>query len=493
MNDWLQTIDPNALLIGLLAGVLIAVVAGLLAWRTGARRGREAADIEMAAVREELAQAGERLEAAHAEARALDASLDEAKRELAVVRARMEEQQAHFDRERANLESAEKRLGEQFERLAGRVFEERTKTFSELSEKQLGTLLKPLVKDLETFRGRVEATHKEEIAQHRELKVHLDQLKNLNERINDEARNLTRALTTQVKSQGAWGEQQLEKLLELSGLTKGEHYHTQVSVLGADGNRLQPDFVLRLPEGRSIVMDSKVSLTAWTRSQAAATDDERERELADHVKSLRAHIDGLSAKNYPGAEELNALDFVLMFVPVESALIAALQRDPNLPEYALDKRVALLSPSNFLATVRTVASVWMVHKQNTNARDIASRAGALYDKFVGFTENLRQVGDRLRQAGDAYQGALGQLSTGPGNLVRQAEMLKDLGAKHRKQLDEGLLERSDRRGLELVKSDAIDAAASKDGMDSGESGDDEADGDSGGGSSGGDSSRADER
>jgi DNA recombination protein RmuC len=214
-----------------------------------------------------------------------------------------------------------------------------------------------------------------------------------------------------------------------------------VSVTGRGGERLQPDLVLSLPEQRSIIIDSKVSLTAWTRYQSAEDEGDLERELEDHVKSIKAHIDGLARKNYADAEELNALDFVLMFVPIESALIAALRQDPGLPEYALQRRVALLSPSNFLATVRTVASIWMVHKQNTNARDIAERAGRLYDKFVGFTDNLKGVGLRLDQAQRAYDGALSQLSEGRGNLLRQVEDLRKLGARHQKQLDAALAEK----------------------------------------------------
>ncbi|HSM69894.1 MAG TPA: DNA recombination protein RmuC, partial [Xanthomonadales bacterium] len=318
MGDWLSQLDLPSLLAGLFAGLALGLVATwLLARRaTGAER------------------------------------------ELAVLQTRLEEQQKHFQAERAGLEQAEKRLSEAFERLAGKVFDERSRTFTELSEKQLGGILKPLTKDLEQFRKRVDETHREDIRQQAALRERLMHLEGLNERLNEEARNLTRALTADVKAQGSWGEQQLEKLLELSGLTKGENYLTQYSVTGQGGERLQPDFVLLLPENRTIVMDSKVSLTAWTRLQSAEDDGQREVQLAEHVRSLRAHIDRLSAKNYSAVEELNALDFVLMFVPIEAALIAALRADPDLPEYALKKRVALLSPANFLATVRTVASVW---------------------------------------------------------------------------------------------------------------------------------------
>jgi len=208
------------------------------------------------------------------------------------------------------------------------------------------------------------------------------------------------------------------------------------------GQRIQPDLVLHLPEGKSIVLDSKVSLVAWTRLMAAEDDAGREAALKDHLESLRAHVKGLGEKRYAEIPELNSLDFVLMFVPIESALIAALQADPGLAEFALRNKVALLSPTNFLATMRTVGSVWAVHRQNTNAQEIARRAGLLYDKFAGFVDNLQAIGDRLRQAQQSYESALGQLSSGPGNLLRQTEMLRELGARHSKAVDSRLLEQT---------------------------------------------------
>jgi len=428
VTDWLAQLDWNGLAPGIVAGLLLAAVAWGIAARSARARARRELEPEIGRLGDEL--------------RGREAELSDAHRDLAVLQARLEEQQKHWAAEKTALEEAEKRLTESFERLAGKVFEERSKHFTELSEKQIGGLLKPLTRDLDSFRKRVDETHREDIRQQAALRERLKHLEGLNERLNQEARNLTRALTADVKAQGSWGEQQLEKLLELSGLKKGENYHTQYSVTGQGGERLQPDLVLLLPEGRTIVMDSKVSLTAWTRCQSAEDDAARERELAEHVRSIRAHIDKLAAKNYSGVEELNALDFVLMFVPIEAALIAALRADPGLPEYALKNRVALLSPANFLATVRTVASVWMIHKQNTNAQDIAARAGLLYDKFVGFTENLKQVGSRLDQARHAWESALSQLSTGAGNLVGQAEKLRALGAKHTKQLEAGLAEQA---------------------------------------------------
>lgn len=333
---------------------------------------------------------------------------------------------------------SERRMNEAFERLAGRIFEERSEKLSQVNEKQLDAMLKPLGQQLNEFRRTVAETHRDETAQNRVLQEKLKQLEQLNVRLHDDATNLTKALTSSSKAQGTWGEQQLERLLELAGLEKGREYHTQVSVTTESGQRVQPDLVLSLPEGKTIVMDSKVSLTAWVRYHAEEDEDLRAGHLKDHVQSIRSHIKSLGEKRYAELADLNALDFVLMFLPIESALIEALQTDPELPVYALENKVALLSPTNLLATLRTVGSVWAIHRQNTNAGEIASRAGRLYDKFADFVAALQQIGDRLRQAQESYETALNRLSTGTGNLMRQAEMLKELGARTSKQIDPSL-------------------------------------------------------
>lgn len=452
MNEWLAQLDINSLIIGLFTGLLFALFIVVFAAKVGRRKGVDAESDRLQPVIDDL----------EVELKALEEELAEIQRSLAISETRLEEQQQHHRTEKTSLEEAEKRLSESFERLAGKVFDERSKRFTELSEKQLSGLLKPLTKDLESFRSTVDKNSREDIRQHAALQEKLKQMEGLNERLHKEAQSLTRALTHDVKAQGNWGEQQLERLMELAGLVKGEHYYTQYSTTGKAGERLQPDFVLRLPENRSIILDSKVSLTAWTRYQSEDDEARRDALLAEHVGSIKAHISGLGKKNYPDVEELNALDFVLMFVPIESALIAALRSDSTLPEYALKHRVALLSPANFLATVRTVASVWQVHKQNTNARDIARRAGLLYDKFVGFTENLKDVGMRLDQARKSFGAAYSQLSTGAGNLVGQTEKLSKLGARHAKQLEAGLVEKAvgdtleDDSHLRLVKGEDED-------------------------------------
>ncbi len=364
-------------------------------------------------------------------------------RRNAVLQTRISDREQHYQEQIEKLEQAESRLAENFERLAGRIFEDRSEKLSDLNTRQLDTLLKPLGEKLNEFRSTVENAHKLETAQHEVMKEKIGDLEKLNDRLHEDATNLSRALTSNVKAQGNWGEQQLERLLEISGLHKGREYSTQYSVTTESGQRVQPDLVLHLPEDKAIVLDSKVSLVAWTRYQACEDDEARRAAaLKEHVQSIRQHIRGLGEKRYAEVPELNALDFVLMFVPIESALIEALQADPELPEFALRNKVALLSPTNFLATMRTVASVWSVHKQNSNAQEIARRAGLLYDKFAGFVDNLQAVGDRLRQAQQSYDNAFSQLSTGAGNLLRQTEQLSELGARNTRQIDQKLLDDS---------------------------------------------------
>ena len=423
--NWFATLDVNSLLIGLLAGLVVAIIIAWLAWRNGSVSASERAKDEQ-----------DRLQVVINDK---DQELSQARQQIAIENTRLEEQKRNFEAQIMALENAEKRLNAAFDKTAGKIFDARSSQFTDLSKQQLGGLLKPLTEDLKTFKSAVETANKEDIARQGELREKLGQLSELNLLLHTEAQNLTKALTHDVKAQGNWGEQQLERLMELAGLQKGKHYFTQMSVKGKDGQSLQPDFVMQLPGNTSLILDSKVSLTAWTQYQSAPDDVEREACLNRHVQSIRKQIDSLHKKNYPQAEELNAMDFVLMFVPIESALIAALQWDATLPDYALQNNVSLLAPTNFLMAVRTVASVWQLHNQNTNARQIAERGGRLYDKFKGFADNLKAVGQRMNQASDSFNTAYRQLIEGPGNLVSQVELLKELGVKHGKQMDQNLV------------------------------------------------------
>ncbi len=450
MNNWLisQGIsNPQAgFWAGLFLGLLLAVI---LAWMFS----RRASQIERSRHEPEITRLEQKLEELRSE-------LSEAAQQNAKLQARGDEREISFQRQIKQLEESELRLSEHFERLAGRIFEERSEKFSDLNRKQLDTLLSPLSEKLTEFRNTVTETHRQETAQHQVLQSKLKDLEQLNERLHEDATHLTRALTTNVKAQGNWGEQQLERLLEVAGLQKGQDYSTQFSVTDDNGQRVQPDLVVHLPEAKSIVLDSKVSLAAWVRYQSAETDAQRESALKEHIQSIRQHIKTLGEKRYAELPGLDALDFVLMFVPIESALIAALQADPELPVLALSHRIALISPTNFLATMRTVASVWAVHRQNRNAHEIARRAGFLYDKFCGFIDNLQKLGDRLNQAQQSYDEAFGQLSSGSGNLVRQAEMLRELGARNTKQLEAALAEQSNDAAESIeTLSDEMDSEA----------------------------------
>ena len=437
MNDWMISQGISTPLAGLWAGLLLGL---LLAAASAGWVARRASRAERERFEPEITGLQKRLDQTRSE-------LTQARQDNAGQLARNEERERSFQQQIKQLEQAELRLSEQFERLAGKIFEERSEKFSDLNRKQLVVLLAPLSEKLVEFRNTVTETHRQETAQHQVLHSRLKDLEQLNERLHADATHLTSALTTNVKAQGNWGEQQLERLLELAGLQKGQDYSTQFSITTDDGQRVQPDLVVHLPEAKSIVLDSKVSLLAWTRYQSAESDVERDKALKEHIASIRQHIRNLGEKRYAELPGLDALDFVLMFVPVEAALIAALQSDPELPVFALNHRIALISPTNFLATMRTVASVWAVHRQNRNAHEIARRAGLLYDKFCGFIENLQKLGERLSQAQQSYDEAFGQLTTGAGNLVRQTEMLRELGARNTRQLEAGL---RDTAGIEVL-------------------------------------------
>lgn len=438
MNELMANLEPVSLLLGGLLGLLVGLIAVLLVWRmqqqrladqSGALAGLQATHQALEEQRIELRRAldetGEQLQAArNAEAR---------------LETRLQEKESSYQRQLQQLNDAEKRLTESFQNIAGRLFEDRSKKFSELSQQQMEGLLKPLKEQLDGFNKMVTDTSRQEAEQHAALREKLGQLENLNRELEEEARNLTRALTRQSKAQGSWGEQQLERLLEMAGLTRGEHFATQVSYTTETGSRVQPDVILKLPEDKTIVMDAKVSLVDWTRYSNAEDEDTRSKALAAHLASLKRHIDSLSEKRYQEVPELNALNFVLMFVPIEAAVSEAAGSDPGLAEYALERQVALVSPANLLVTLRTVASVWQVHTQNTYARSVAERAGHLYNKFAGLVKSLQEIGNRLDQARRSWDGAMGQLHQGPGNLLRQIEMLSDLGIDTAKKIDPKLL------------------------------------------------------
>lgn len=338
-----------------------------------------------------------------------------------------------------SLNEAKEALTSQFKNLANEILEDKSRTFSEQNAQQLDVLLKPLQTKLTEFKEQVRNSYDKESRERFALKNEIERLANLNLKMSDEARSLTNALKGDSKIQGNWGEMILESILESSGLRKGEEYLVQDSHSQADGGRLQPDVIVKLPEGRHLVIDSKVSITAYARHSEASDEAIAEQELLAHIQSIRQHIQGLSNKNYSGISDLSTVDFVLMFIPIEPAFLSALKSAPNLYQEALSKNIVLVCPSTLMATLRTVAHLWRQDQQNRNAMEIARQCANLYDKFVGFVEDLEQIGKRLDQAQSSYHDAFSKLKSGKGNLIKAAEKVKDLGVKPNKMIASNLL------------------------------------------------------
>ena len=328
-----------------------------------------------------------------------------------------------------SLNEAKEALSNQFKNLANEILEDKSRKFTEHNALQLDLLLKPLQTKLTEFKEQVSHSYDQEARERFALKTEIERLANLNIKMSDEARSLTNALKGDSKIQGNWGELVLESILESSGLRKGEEYLVQDSHTQVNGGRLQPDVIVKLPEGRHLIIDSKVSITAYARHMEASDSALAEQELLAHIQSIRQHIQGLSAKNYAGIADLSTVDFVLMFIPIEPAFLSALRAAPNLYQDALSKNIILVCPSTLMATLRTVAHLWRQDQQNKNAMEIARQCASLYDKFVGFVEDLEQIGKRLDQAQSSYHDAFNKLKSGKGNLIKAAERVKELGVK----------------------------------------------------------------
>ena len=403
---------------------------------------------ELAALRREthllqndLQLAREQLEGAQALRERQEAELRRLDSERAGLAAELHEQQENHQQRLEDLQGARDALRAQFAELAGKIFDEREQRFSETSQQRLGQLLDPLKERIQSFEKRVEESYQQEARERFSLSKELERLQGLNQRLSEEAMNLTQALKGQ-KTQGNWGELVLERVLEHAGLQKGREYHTQVSLKSAEGERFQPDVLIQLPGDKQVVVDAKVSLTAYQQHVSASDEATRQLALKQHVLSLRSHLKGLSLKDYQHLDGLHSLDFVLLFVPIEAAFAAALQADPGLFQEAFDQHIVIVSPTTLLATLRVIDSLWRQERQSQNAREIAERAGALYDKFVAFIQDLDEVGMRLQQLDKAYAGARNKLVEGRGNLISRAENLKLLGARASKSLPPELLERA---------------------------------------------------
>jgi len=464
----------------LIVGAVAAIVGILVGfWLRGASAAKRSAELErdLGSVRNELAQAQSE-SAARAGYEALAAerekSIGDLRGELQAtteserrLNARVKELEADLRNERQNipekltmLETAKKTLADQFQVLATEVLEAKTKAFSESSQTQLGTVLEPLKTQIGEFRKKVEEAQRDSGTGVTELKTLIGTLGNLNQALTVEAHNLATALRRDTKAQGNWGETILRNILDKSGLEEGTHYSfqesfTEISADGDAGQRRQTDVVVRLPGGRHLVIDSKVSLNAYNDSVNAESEKERSEALKRHLLSLRNHCSELAGRNYQTLSGLHSPDFVVMFIPIEPAFLLALQNDESLWHDAYAKGVLLSGPTTVLFVLRIVEDLWRQERQAQNVESVMKRGSELYDKFVGFVANLESVGSALSNARSAYDDACSKLSAGPGNLVRQVEMLRKLGVapKTKKRIPMKFLEAAELEAAEIEEPD----------------------------------------
>lgn len=344
--------------------------------------------------------------------------------------------------QKQEVEQLQEKFTKEFENLANKILEEKTNKFTEQNKENLKNILSPLQDKIQLFEKKVEDTHKESIDYHAALRQQILGLREMNAQMSKETLNLTKALKGDSKMQGNWGELILERVLEKSGLEKGREYEVQQSFTTDEGNRVFPDVVINLPDGKKMVVDSKVTLTAYERYINEEDDDAKAQHLKEHVMALKRHVDQLSAKNYHDLYQMESPDFVLLFIPIESAFALALNEDTSLYNKAFEKNIVIVTPSTLLATLRTIDSMWANQKQQENAMEIARQAGGLYDKFQGFVDDLIKVGNKIKDSKTEYDNAMNKLVEGSGNLVTRVENLKKMGAKAKKSLPENLLQRA---------------------------------------------------
>lgn len=345
-------------------------------------------------------------------------------------------------KQQQNLEELQQRFNLEFSQIANKILDEKSAKFTAQNQSNLDQIINPLKENIKSFEEKVEKVYQTEAAERSQLKGVIFQLMDQSKQIQTDANNLTKALKGDQKKQGTWGEIILERVLETSGLIKGREYSVQKSHSSAEGERLQPDVIVNLPDEKNLVIDAKISLVAYERWVSTETEEEKSIFLKQHLISIKNHIDGLSAKNYQHLYGISSPDFVLLFIPIEASFSVTIQADTELFNYAWNKKVVLVSPTTLLATLRTIASIWKIDRQNKNVFAIAEEAGALYDKFVGFLDDMLKIGKHIEQTQKAHDDAFKKLQFGPGNLITKVEKIKKLGAKTKanKQIDSRFLD-----------------------------------------------------
>lgn len=376
------------------------------------------------------------------ELKALSQELDAKKNDWIRSESLLQAQREKFAEQQADLEKLQERFTLAFDQVANRLLDEKSFKFTQQNQKNLEQLLNPFKENIKSFEEKVEKVYKEEAAERNHLKGVIFQLMEQSRQIQSDANNLTKALKGDSKKQGNWGEIILERVLESSGLIKGREYRVQASLKSGTGERFQPDVIIDLPDEKNLIVDAKISLLAYEQLMNADLEEEKSLFLKKHLVSIKNHIDGLSSKDYQHLYQIQSPDFVLLFIPIESSFSITIQADPELFTYAWNKKVVLVSPTTLLATLRTIASIWKIDRQNKNVFEIAEEAGALYDKFVGFLGDMEKLGKHLDMSQKAHEEAFKKLQYGNGNLIGKVEKIKKLGAKTKssKQIDSKFLE-----------------------------------------------------
>jgi DNA recombination protein RmuC len=373
---------------------------------------------------------------------------------LAVILSRKESDFDHLQirqqEQKEEFADLQAKFTKEFENLANKIFEEKSTKFTAQNKENMDQLLNPLQLKILNFEKKVEDSHKESLLNNVSLREQIINLTSLNEKMSQEAINLTKALKGDSKMQGNWGELILERVLEKSGLEKDREYFVQQAHTDPQGNRVFPDVVIQLPDGKKMIVDSKVSLTAYEKYANEEDTNLKASYLKEHVNSIRRHVEQLGDKNYHDLYQIESPDFVLLFIPIEPAFATALNEDTTLYNKAFEKNIVIVTPSTLLATLRTIDSMWTNQKQQENAFEIARQAGALYDKFEGFVTDLIRIGKKIDESKTEYDGAMNKLKEGKGNLITSVEKLKKMGAKAKKSLPEQLLKDSDEELGDLV-------------------------------------------
>jgi DNA recombination protein RmuC len=399
--------------------------------------------VEKRAVEERAAMLQQQLDLYGAQISDKDAAILTLNKELSTKISEFTSLQKRLDDQNADLEKLQDKFRDEFKNLANEILEEKTRKFTEQNKTKLDEILKPLGEKIRDFEKKVEETYDKESKQRFSLEKEIKSLTDLNQQISKEANNLTNALKGQAKTRGNWGEIILESILEKSGLTLDREFFIQQAFTNEYGKRMLPDVIVAYPGERNVVIDSKVSLLAYERYASAETKEEQEQAARDHLLAVKNHISDLSSKNYQDIYSLRSLDFVMLFMPVEPAYMLAMQNDPNLWNWAYDRRILLISPTNLIAALRMIANLWRVEYQNKNAMEIARQSGELYDKFTGFVEDLQDIGTKIDATRKAYDASMNKLSTGKGNLIRRVENIKSLGAKAGKEIPKSLLDNAE--------------------------------------------------